>query len=476
MTQRKLAAVVLAAGQGTRMKSGLAKVLHPLADRPMIGHVLDTLRELSPERTVIVVAPGMEDVAKAAAPHPCVIQEQPLGTGHSVAAARKALAGFSGDILVLFADTPLVTAATLKRLLAAKNRPPHPAVAVLGMRLPDGGNYGRLVIDPKGMLQRIVEARDATEAERKIPLCNSGFLAADAGLLFELLGGLKNDNAKKEFYLTDVVKLARDRGLPCAAVEGRPDELMGVNSRAELTLAETVYQHRRRAAAIDAGVTLIGSETVFFSFDTALGRDVTAGPFVVFGPGVAVEEGAEIRAFSHIERARIGKNAVIGPFARLRPGAEIAAGAHVGNFVEIKNAVLGAGAKANHLSYIGDAEIGADANIGAGTITCNFDGFEKARTEIGKGAFIGSNTALVAPVRVGARAIVGAGSVITHDVADDALSIGRGDQTDRAGGAARFRARKAGAKSPAAQTKSGKPKAKPKAKSKPKSPKARRKG
>ncbi len=475
MSERRLAAVVLAAGQGTRMKSGLAKVLHPVAGRPMIGHVLDTLRRLSPERIVVVIAPGMDDVAKAAAPDACVVQDKPLGTGHSVKAARKALAGFSGDILVVFADTPLVTPATLKRLLAAKNRPPHPAVAVLGMKLTDGGNYGRLVIDRGGMLQRIVEARDATEAERKIPLCNSGFLAADAALLFDLVDGLTNDNAKKEYYLTDVVKLARARDLPCVAVEGRPNELMGVNSRAELALAESVYQARRRASAIDSGATLIGPETVYFSYDTALGRDVTAGPFVVFGPGVVVEEGADIRAFSHIERAHIGRNAVIGPFARLRPGAEIAAGARVGNFVEIKNAVLGPGAKANHLSYIGDARIGADANIGAGTITCNFDGFEKAVTEIGKAAFIGSNTALVAPVRIGARAIVGAGSVITHDVADDALSIGRGDQTDRAGGAARYRARKTGA-TPPPPAPPKKIKAKPKAKPKPKPKRARRKG
>lgn len=474
MAQRKLAAVVLGAGRGTRMNSGLAKVLHPLAGHPMIGHVLDTLRELAPERIAVVVAPGMQDVVRATAPHACVVQEKPLGTGDAVKAARQALAGFSGDLLIVYADTPLVTGGTLKRLLAARARVPIPAIAVLGMRLADGGNYGRLVIDRNGMLERIVEARDATAAERKIQLCNSGFMAADADLLFDLLGGLTNNNAKKEYYLTDAVGLARARNQPCVAIEGRADELMGVNSRTELAVAESIYQSRRRAAAIESGVTLIGPETVFFSYDTKLGPNVTAGPFVVFASGVAVEEGAQIRAFSHLERAHIGRNAVIGPFARLRPGTQISEGAHVGNFVEIKNAVLGAGAKANHLSYIGDANVGAAANIGAGTITCNFDGFQKAMTEIGRSAFIGSNTALVAPVRIGERAVVGAGSVITHDVPDDALSIGRGDQTDRVGGAARYRARKGGAKAPAKPK--AQPKTKPKATAKKKPKRAGRKG
>ncbi len=463
MTKRKTAAVVLAAGQGTRMKSGHPKVLHLLAGRPMIGHVLDTLARLAPERTVVVIAPGMEDVAAAVAPHPCVVQKTTLGTGDAVKAARAALADFSDDVLVVFADTPLVSAATLERLLAARTQPPKPTIAVLGMRLPDGGAYGRLVTDSKGMLEQIVEARDATESERKITLCNSGFMAVDGAVLFDLLDGLSNDNAKGEYYLTGIVKLARGRGLACIAVEGRASELVGINSRAELAMAEQVMQTRLRAAALEAGATLIGPDTVYFSVDTKLGRDVTIGPFVVIGPGVVIEGGAEIRAFSHLEGAIVRTNAVVGPFARLRAGANIGSGAHVGNFVEVKNAVLGAGAKVNHLSYIGDADIGANANIGAGTITCNFDGFEKAVTEIGEGAFIGSNTALVAPVRVGARAIVGAGSVITHDVAADALALARGDQTNVAGGAARFRARKGGA---AAKEPARAPKPKPAGKSK----------
>jgi bifunctional UDP-N-acetylglucosamine pyrophosphorylase/glucosamine-1-phosphate N-acetyltransferase len=480
-TNRKTAAVVLAAGKGTRMKSALPKVLHPLAGRPMIGHVLDTLKRLPLERTVVVVGPGMEQVAAAVAPHACVVQQEQLGTGHAVKIARNALAGFSGDVLVVYADTPLVTSGTLEKLLVASNKPPGPAVVVLGMRLADGGSYGRLVRDQSGMLERIVEARDATEAERKINLCNSGFMLAEGALLFELLDQLSNDNAKKEYYLTDVVKLARGRGFHCAVVESHAAELVGINSRAELAVAENMLQNRYRGTALEGGVSLIGPDTVYFSFDTRLGRDVRIGPYVVIGPGVTVEEGAEIRAFCNIEGAHIGKRAVIGPFARLRPGARIGEGAHVGNFVEIKNAVLQPGAKANHLTYLGDAEVGANANIGAGTITCNYDGFEKAKTEIGEGAFIGSNTALVAPVTIGAGAIVGAGSVITENVAPDALAVARGRQTNVPGGAAKFRAKKGKgngngkapkaaakpAEKPAAKAKlPAKPKAKPKLKPK----------
>lgn len=478
--RRPTAAVVLAAGKGTRMKSDHAKVLHPLAGRPMIGHVLDTLGRMGLERIVVVVGPGMESLAAAVAPHPCVVQKAQLGTGDAVKTAREALGAFAGDILVVYGDVPLVSQATLDRLLAARAAPSAPAVVVLGMKLPDGGAYGRLVRDQKGGLDRIVEARDATEAERKINFCNSGFLVLDRALLFELLAGVSNANAKQEYYLTDIVRLARQRGLACAAVEGPAAELVGINSRAELAVAEMVIQNRLRAAALAGGATLIGPDTIYLSHDTKLGRDVSVGPFVVFGPGVVVEDGAEIRAFCHIERAHIGVAAIIGPFARLRPGAEIGESAHVGNFVEIKNAVLAHGAKANHLSYIGDAKIGADANIGAGTITCNFDGFAKETTEIGEGAFIGSNTALVAPVRVGAGAIVGAGSVITSDVAPDALAVARGDQKTIAGGAKRYRERKSAdnARPPAAKPvsgKNGKPAkaAKPAAKPRPKSKRGR---
>ena len=443
-SDRQTAAVVLAAGKGTRMKSQRPKVLHAIAGRPMIGHVLATLSGLKPARVAVVVAPGMEAVAKAVAPVACVVQRQALGTGDAVKAARQTLNGFTGDVLIVYADTPLVTGQTLRNLMAARAKPPYPSIVVLGMRLQDGGAYGRLIMDAKGNLDRIVEAKDASEAERKIALVNSGFMLVDGAILFQLLDELSNDNAKHEYYLTDIVKLARGRGLTCAAVEGRAAELRGVNSRAELSLAESVMQNRLRAGALEAGASLIGAETIYFSADTRLSPDVTIGPYVVFGPGVTIGEGAEIRSFCHIERARIGKRAIIGPFARLRPGADIGEDAHVGNFVEIKNATLAPGAKANHLSYIGDAKIGAKANVGAGTITCNYDGFEKAITEIGEGAFIGSNTALVAPVKVGARAIVGAGSVITEDVPADALAIGRGAQTSIKGGAARYRDRKTG--------------------------------
>ena len=453
------------------MKSEQPKVLHTLAGRPMIGHVLNTLGRLGLERIAVVVGPGMDPVAAAVAPHPCVVQHSQLGTGDAVKVAGQALAGFSGDVLVVYGDVPLVSQTTLQRLMAARMAQPAPSIVVLGMKLPDGGGYGRLVRDAKGALERIVEARDATEAERKINFCNSGLMVLDRALLFDLLSHVSNANAKKEYYLTDIVKLARERGLACAAVEGPAAELVGINSRTELAVAETVVQNRLRAAALAGGATLMSPDTVFLSFDTRLGRDVTVAPFVVFGLDVVVEDGAEIRSFCHIERARVGKGAVIGPFARLRPGADIGEAAHVGNFVEIKNAVLAHGAKANHLSYIGDAKIGANANIGAGTITCNYDGFTKATTEIGEGAFIGSNTALVAPVRVGAGAIVGAGSVITSDVAPDALAVARGEQTAIAGGAKRYREQKGGAK----KEKNSKPEksAKPPAKARPKPKRSR---
>jgi bifunctional UDP-N-acetylglucosamine pyrophosphorylase/glucosamine-1-phosphate N-acetyltransferase len=453
MTKRKTAAVILAAGKGTRMKSDLPKVLHPLAGRPMIGHVLESLAGLEPERTLVVVGPGMEAVAAAVAPVPCVVQDEQLGTAHAVAAARGALESFAGDVLVLYADTPLITAATLSRLPAARAGTGAPAIVVLGFR-PGGGEYGRLVTGPDGLLEAIVEYRDATNEQRAIPLCNSGVMAVDGRLLFDLLARVGNRNAKGEYYLTDIVGIARSLGHRCAYVEAPAQELLGVNSRAELAAAESALQSRLRSAAMENGATLVDPESVYLSFDTRLGRDTTVGPNVVFGPGVTVGEGAEIRAFCHIERARIGRRAVIGPFARLRPGADIGAEAHVGNFVEIKNSTLGEGAKANHLSYLGDARVGRGSNIGAGTITCNYDGYEKFRTEIGERVFIGSNTALVAPVRVGDGAVVGAGSVITRDVEADALAVARAEQVDRPGWAAEFRARKKGAK-PAAKRVAG---------------------
>ena len=450
MSSGDTAAIVLAAGQGTRMKSDLAKVLHPVAGRPMLGHVLDRLAEIDVARTVVVISPGNPAVAAFAAPHPTVVQDPPLGTGHAVLAARARLGDFAGRVLIVFGDTPLLSAATMRAMVAALAQPA--AVAVLGFRPDDPGAYGRLVTGPDGALEAIVEFRDADEAQRGIGLCNAGIMAVDGGQLFQLLDRVGNDNAKGEYYLTDIIALARGDGLGCVVVEAADaDEVMGINSRAELARAEAVTQDRLRAAAMAAGVTLVDPATVWLSFDTRLGRDVVIGPNVVFGTGVAEGDRVEIRAFCHIDGATISDGALVGPFARLRPGARIGPEAHIGNFVEIKEALIEAGAKVNHLSYVGDARIGAGANIGAGTITCNYDGFLKSFTDIGAGAFIGSNTALVAPVKVGAGAIVGAGSVISQDVGADALALTRAAQEEHAGWAVKYRTRKQSQKD-AAQT------------------------
>jgi bifunctional UDP-N-acetylglucosamine pyrophosphorylase/glucosamine-1-phosphate N-acetyltransferase len=359
-----------------------------------------------------------------------------------VAAALPALDGFAGDVLVVLGDTPLMTTATLRRLVDARGAAEgDPAVAVLGFRPADPGPYGRLIRAADGSLARIVEAADATAEERAVDLCNSGVLLFDGARLADLIGALDSDNAKGEFYLTDTVALARARGWTCAVAEAPAGEVHGVNSRADLAVAEAMMQERLRAAAMAEGATLIDPSTVHFSWDTRLGRDVVVQPHVVFGPGVAVADAVEIGAFSHLEQATVGAGARVGPYARLRPGTDVGDGAHVGNFVELKNAVLGPGAKANHLTYLGDASVGPGANIGAGTITCNYDGVFKHRTEIGAEAFIGSNAALVAPVRVGDRANVGAGSVIGRDVPDDAFVVERGETALREGGAARYRAR-----------------------------------
>ena len=446
MTKDKTAAIVLAAGLGTRMESRLPKVLHPLAGRPMIGHLMETLAGMDLERIVVVVGDDMEAVAEAVAPHPTVVQKERLGTGHAVRTACEAVDGFDGTVLVLYADAPLISVETLTRMIEARRRAPRPAVVVLGFRPSDPGPYGRLIVGADGTLQAIVEAGDATPGQGAIALCNSGVMAIDAGALPGLLERIGRDNAKGEYYLTDIVAMARGDGLTCAVVEGDEAELIGVNSRADLARAEAVVQQRLRAAAMAGGATLADPETVYFSHDTRLGRDVTVGPHVVFGPGVAVGDDVEIRAFCHIEGARIATGARIGPFARLRPGADIAAEAHIGNFVEIKNATVETGAKINHLAYVGDSRVGAKANVGAGTITCNYDGFAKHHTDIGAGAFIGSNTALVAPVTVGDGAIIGAGSVITGDVAADALALTRADQEELKGWAKRFRGRRSGRK------------------------------
>jgi bifunctional UDP-N-acetylglucosamine pyrophosphorylase/glucosamine-1-phosphate N-acetyltransferase len=446
MTNRPLACVILAAGKGTRMKSDLPKVLHRVAGRPMVGHVLSAVQTLDPDHVVVVVGPGMEEVAAAVTPCPTAVQEEQLGTADAVRAAFGLLEGFTGDVIVLYGDTPLVTPETLRAMVAARRRAEDPAVIVLGMRPENPGAYGRLILDSEGGLERIVEYLDASDAERAVTLCNAGLMAFDGSRMFELIGRIGNDNAKGEYYLTDVVQIARAEGMACAVVEAEPAEVVGVNSRAELAEVEKLLQRRLRLAAMAAGATLVDPDSVFFSADTRLGRDVVVGPNVVFGAGVTVGDRVEIRPFCHLEQVTIDSGAQIGPYARLRPGARIGADVHIGNFVEIKNATIEPGAKINHLTYVGDARVGAKANIGAGTITCNYDGFNKSHTDIGAGAFIGSNTALVAPVSVGDGAIVGAGSVVTANVEADALVVSRARQQSYSGWAARFREGKQKAK------------------------------
>ncbi|WP_448191397.1 bifunctional UDP-N-acetylglucosamine diphosphorylase/glucosamine-1-phosphate N-acetyltransferase GlmU [Azospirillum sp. sgz301742] len=442
MSRRPLACVILAAGKGTRMKSDLPKVLHRVAGRSMIGHVLAAVGALDPDRVVVVVGPGMEDVAAAVAPAPTAVQESQLGTADAVRAAFGLLEGFSGDVLVLYGDTPLVTPATLRAMVDARAQASDPAVVVLGMRPDDPGAYGRLILDAAGGLEKIVEYLDASAEERAVTLCNAGLMAFDGARMADLIGRIGNDNKKGEFYLTDVVQIARAEGLACAVVEGSAQEVIGVNSRVELAEVEAIMQRRLRRTAMENGATLADPDTVYFSFDTHLGRDVVVGQNVVFAPGVRVGDGVEIKPFCHLEQVTVDQGAILGPYARLRPGAVIGADAHIGNFVEIKNATVEPGAKVNHLTYIGDARVGAKANIGAGTITCNYDGFGKYHTDIGEGAFIGSNSSLVAPVSIGAGAIVGAGSVVTQDVAAESLAVARGRQQTYPGWAADFRDRK----------------------------------
>ncbi len=445
-----LAVIILAAGKGTRMKSDLHKVLHPIAGRPMLLHLVDATAALSPERVVVVTGAGREQVEAAVAPlgiHTALQAEQ-LGTGHAVLQAQEALAGFEGDVLILYGDVPLVSTATMQRMVDALHAEPAPAAVVLGFRPADAGAYGRVIAGPDGRIARMVEFKDASADERAETLCNSGLMAVRSGDLWRLLARVGNDNAAGEYYLPDIVMLAGGEGGFAQAIETDAHEVAGVNSRAELAMVEADWQAKRRARAMADGATLIAPETIWFAHDTQVGRDVVIAPNVVFGPGVTVADHAVIHAFSHIEGATIGAHAEVGPYARLRPGAVLGAKSKVGNFVELKKATLGEGAKVNHLSYVGDAEVGATANIGAGTITCNYDGFFKYRTVIGAGAFIGSNSALVAPVSVGEGAIVAAGSVLTQDVEAGALALVRPPQVAKPGWATRFRAmmqaRKAG--------------------------------
>ena len=438
---RPFAAIILAAGKGTRMKSDVHKVLHPIAGRAMLDHLIGVLDGLAPARKIVVVGAGREQVETLvdARGGEVVVQEQQLGTAHAVLQAEAKLAGFEGDVLILYGDTPLIEAETMAHMLDRLGGSDHPAVVVVGFRPEDPGAYGRIIAGEGGVIDKMVEHKDASAEERAVDLCNSGLMAVRAEYLFPLLARVGNDNAAGEYYLPDVVMLAAEDGRRSVVIEAEPWEMAGVNSRAELALVEAEWQRRRRLRAMADGVTLVAPDTIWFAHDTVVGRDTVIEPNVVFGPGVRIGERVCVKAFSHIEGAEIADGAEVGPYARLRPGTEIGKGAKVGNFVEVKKARLGAGAKANHLSYIGDAQVGAKANIGAGTITCNYDGFFKYETVIGEGAFIGSNSALVAPVTIGKGAIVGAGSVITRDVAEDAVALGRGAQIEKQGRAARFR-------------------------------------
>jgi len=424
------------------MKSDQHKVLHPIAGRPMLEHLLDSVDSLGPAKTVVVVGSGREQVEPLVVAHKgeIVVQEPQLGTGDAVRKAEPVLAGFDGDVLILYGDTPLVETATMLAMLDRLNAPDAPAAVVVASRPADPRNYGRIIADSEGRIVKMVEHKDATDEERAVDLCNSGLMAVRAADLWPLLSGVENDNASGEYYLPDIVMLAAAVGRRSAVIETGEGEVAGINSRAELAAVEAEWQRRRRDRAMADGVSLIAPETVWFAHDTEIGRDTIVEPDVVFGPGVTIGNGVRIRAFSHIEGASIASGAQIGPYARLRPGAEIGEDARIGNFVEVKKSRVGKGAKANHLAYLGDSEIGAGANIGAGTITCNYDGYFKYGTRIGEGAFIGSNSALVAPVSIGAGAIVGAGSVVTKDVEADALALGRGDQQVKPGWAARFRA------------------------------------
>lgn len=446
-SSRTCLAIVLAAGEGTRMKSAKPKVLHQVANRSMLGHVLATLTQAGATSTAVVIGPDREDVArevqKISGKARIFVQTDRLGTAHAVLSARESLAQPADDVIIAFGDTPLILPETFTKLRAPLGE--GAAVVAMGFEAKDPTGYGRFITSGDELLA-IREHRDATDAERSITLCNGGLMAIRGDLALPLLDRVQNKNAKGEYYLTDIVEIARSLGHRTAIAVVSEAEVHGVNDRAQLAAAERMIQDRLREAAMASGVTLVAPETVFLSHDTRLGQDVVVEPHVVFGPGVVVEEGAVIHSFSHLEGARIASRAGVGPFARLRPGAAIGPKAKVGNFVEIKNTDLGAGAKVSHLTYLGDASVGAEANIGAGTITCNYDGFNKYRTEIGEGAFIGSNSSLVAPVTIGKGAFVGSGSVITENIPDDALGLGRGRQTVKEGWAVPFREKALAAK------------------------------
>lgn len=447
MTARSSLTVVLAAGEGTRMRSALPKVLHQVAGQSLLAHVLDAAPHGAGSALAVVVGPDHEAVADEArrvrADAATFVQRERLGTAHAVLAAREAVARGADDLLVAFGDTPLISAETFARLRAPLEK--GAALAVLGFRAADPTGYGRLLMEG-GQLVAIREHADATPEERKVTLCNAGVMAFDGRKALAILDKIGNANSKHEYYLVDAVAIVREMGLEAVVIETSEDEVRGINTKAQLAEAEAVMQARLRKAALEAGVTLIAPETVYLAADTKFGNDVIIEPFVVIGPGVSIADGAVIHSFSHIVETSIGKKAQVGPYARLRPGTSLGEGAKIGNFVETKAAVLEAGVKVNHLSYIGDATIGANSNIGAGTITCNYDGFFKHKTTIGEGAFVGTNSSLVAPVKIGNGAYIGSGSVITKDVPDDALAVERSPQNNREGGAARYREMKLRAK------------------------------
>lgn len=437
-----IAAIILAAGKGTRMKSDLHKVLHPIAGRPMLLHLMASVDELNPAKKVVIVGDKADQLEAAlAGSAELAVQDPQLGTGHAVQQGEAALTGFAneggGDVLILYGDVPFVPAATMQAMIDRLNAPDAPAVVVLAFEPADAQQYGRVITDGD-YVTKMVEHKDATDAERAVKLCNSGLMAAKSADLFALLARVTDDNAAKEFYLVDIVNIANADGRHCAVVVTDPYDVAGINSRGELAAMEGAWQARRRMRAMAEGASLIAPETVWFAWDTQLGRDVLIEPNVFFGPGAKIADNVKIRANCHIEGAIVGTGCEVGPFARLRPGTVLGEKAKIGNFVETKKAVLGNGAKANHLTYLGDVTVGANANIGAGTITCNYDGYFKYRTEIGERAFIGSNSALVAPVRIGADAIVAAGSAVTRDVADGELRLVRGEQLIKPGWADRF--------------------------------------
>ncbi len=449
MTVRSSLTVVLAAGEGTRMQSNRPKVLHPVAGQSMLSHVLQAAPKGRGARLAVVVGPGhraVEDEVRRLRPDATTfVQRERLGTAHAVLAARDAIAHGADDLLVVFGDTPLISAETFERLRAPLKN--GAALAVLGFRAADPTGYGRLLIEGDRLVG-IREHADATPAERTVTFCNAGVMAFDGHKALEIIEGIGNANSRCEYYLVDAVDIVRKRGWEAVVIETGEDEVRGINDKAQLAEAESVMQARLRRAALDAGVTLIAPETVYLSADTVFGKDVTIEPFVVIGPGVSISDGAVIHSFTHIVQSSIGRNALVGPYARLRPGTSLGDGGKIGNFVETKATTLEAGVKVNHLSYIGDAHVGANTNIGAGAITCNYDGFSKHKTTIGKGAFVGSNSSLVAPLKIGDGAYIGSGSVIAKDVPDDALAVERSQQTTREGGAKRYRELKTKAKKP----------------------------